>query len=44
MQLDAVRDEHPAALATLMDGDQAGRKLYVDATSAVGSLGAGSRR
>ena len=37
--LAAIRDEHPAALATLMDGEQAGRKLYVDAASAVGSLG-----
>jgi xanthine dehydrogenase accessory factor len=37
--LAAIRDEHPAAVATLMDGEHAGRKLYVDATSTVGSLG-----
>jgi xanthine dehydrogenase accessory factor len=37
--LAAIRDEHPAALATLMDGEYAGRKLYVDATSTIGSLG-----
>jgi xanthine dehydrogenase accessory factor len=37
--LAAIRDEHPAAVATLMDGEYAGRKLYVDATSTVGSLG-----
>lgn len=37
--LAAIRDEHPAAVATLMDGEFAGRKLYVDATSTVGSLG-----
>jgi xanthine dehydrogenase accessory factor len=37
--LAAIRDEHPAAVATLMDGEAAGRKLYVDATSTVGSLG-----
>jgi xanthine dehydrogenase accessory factor len=37
--LAAIRDEHPAAVATLMDGEHAGRKLYVDATSTVGTLG-----
>jgi xanthine dehydrogenase accessory factor len=37
--LAAIRDEHPAAVATLMDGEHAGRKLYVDATATVGSLG-----
>jgi len=37
--LAAIRDEHPAGLATLIDGEQAGRKLYVDESSTVGSLG-----
>jgi xanthine dehydrogenase accessory factor len=37
--LQAIRDEHPAAVATLMDGEETGRKLYVDASSTVGSLG-----
>ena len=37
--LAAIADEHPAALATLMDGEQAGRKVYVDESSTVGSLG-----
>jgi xanthine dehydrogenase accessory factor len=37
--LAAIRDEHPAAVATLMDGEYAARKLYIDATSTVGSLG-----
>jgi xanthine dehydrogenase accessory factor len=37
--LAAIRDEYPAALATLMDGEHAGRKLYVDESSTVGALG-----
>jgi xanthine dehydrogenase accessory factor len=36
--LEALRDEHPAAVATLLDGDQAGSKLYVDAETTIGSL------
>ena len=31
--------ERPAALATLLQGPQAGAKMYVDAESRVGSLG-----
>jgi xanthine dehydrogenase accessory factor len=34
----ALRDEHPAAVATLLDGDHAGSKLYVDAESTIGTL------
>jgi xanthine dehydrogenase accessory factor len=37
--LAAVRDERPAAVATLLDGEHAGAKLYVDAEATVGSLG-----
>jgi xanthine dehydrogenase accessory factor len=37
--LEAVLDERPAAVATLLDGDQAGRKLFVDGERHVGSLG-----
>jgi xanthine dehydrogenase accessory factor len=37
--LEAVLEERPAAVATLLDGDQAGGKLYVDAEHHVGSLG-----
>jgi xanthine dehydrogenase accessory factor len=40
--LAAIRDEQPAAVATLMDGEHAGRKLYVDGASTVGSLGRGA--
>jgi xanthine dehydrogenase accessory factor len=37
--LEAIQDERPAALATLLDGPRAGAKVYVDAESRVGSLG-----
>jgi xanthine dehydrogenase accessory factor len=37
--LRALRDERPAAVATLLDGDGAGRKLYVDGDQTIGSLG-----
>ena len=37
--LAAIVDEHPAAVATLLDGEHAGSKLYVDATGSVGTLG-----
>jgi xanthine dehydrogenase accessory factor len=37
--LEAVLEERPAAVATLLDGDHAGGKLYVDAEHHVGSLG-----
>jgi xanthine dehydrogenase accessory factor len=37
--LRALRDERPAAVATLLDGEGAGHKLYVDADGMVGSLG-----
>src|SRR6201999_2993318 len=37
--LAAVRDERPAALLTLLDGDAAGAKLYVDASGSAGTLG-----
>jgi xanthine dehydrogenase accessory factor len=37
--LEALRDEHPAAVATLLDGERAGRKLFVDAETRVGELG-----
>ena len=37
--LAAVRDERPAALLTLLDGEAAGAKLYVDASGSVGTLG-----
>jgi xanthine dehydrogenase accessory factor len=36
--LEAVLEERPAAVATLLDGDQAGNKLYVDGEHHVGSL------
>jgi xanthine dehydrogenase accessory factor len=35
----AIRDERPAAVATLLDGDHAGAKVYVDGERTVGSLG-----
>jgi xanthine dehydrogenase accessory factor len=37
--LEAVLDERPAAVATLLDGEHAGRKLFVDGERHVGSLG-----
>lgn len=37
--LEAILADRPAALATLVDGDGAGRKLFVDAEVAVGTLG-----
>jgi len=37
--LEAVLEERPAAVATLLDGEQAGGKLYVDGEHHVGSLG-----
>jgi xanthine dehydrogenase accessory factor len=37
--LAAIREERPAALATVLDGEHAGRKLYVDAGRTVGTLG-----
>ena len=37
--LEAVVEERPAALVTLLDGEHAGSKLYVDAEGATGGLG-----
>jgi xanthine dehydrogenase accessory factor len=37
--LRALRDARPAAVATLLDGEHAGRKLYVDPDETIGSLG-----
>ena len=37
--LAALRDERPAAVATLLDGEEAGRKLFVDAAQRIGGLG-----
>jgi len=37
--LEAFVQGRPSAVATLLDGPQAGRKLYVDASAKVGSLG-----
>jgi xanthine dehydrogenase accessory factor len=37
--LAAIRDQHPAAVATLLDGPHAGAKLFVDAGATVGTLG-----
>src|SRR4051795_8788336 len=37
--LRALRDERPAAVATLLDGDGAAHKLYVDGDGTIGSLG-----
>jgi xanthine dehydrogenase accessory factor len=37
--LEAVVEERPAALVTLLDGEHAGSKLYVDAEGSTGSLG-----
>ena len=39
--LRAIREARPAALATLLEGESAGAKLYVDAEGTVGGLGAG---
>ena len=39
--LGAIREARPAALATLLEGESAGSKLYVDAEGTVGGLGAG---
>jgi xanthine dehydrogenase accessory factor len=36
--LAAIREERPAAVATLLDGEHAGAKLFVDAGGTVGSL------
>jgi xanthine dehydrogenase accessory factor len=37
--LEAIRDDRPAALATVLDGEHAGAKLYVQADHSVGTLG-----
>jgi xanthine dehydrogenase accessory factor len=37
--LAAIRDDRPAAVATLLDGEQAGAKLFVDAGGSIGTLG-----
>src|SRR6266542_1022729 len=37
--LEALVDERPAAVATVLDGDQAGAKMFVDPSAASGSLG-----
>jgi xanthine dehydrogenase accessory factor len=37
--LEALVDERPSAVATLLDGPHAGAKLYVDAASRAGTLG-----
>jgi xanthine dehydrogenase accessory factor len=37
--LAAIRDERPAAVATLLDGDHAGAKLFVDPAGSIGTLG-----
>ena len=37
--LAAIREARPAALATLLDGEHAGAKLYVDAEGTAGGLG-----
>jgi xanthine dehydrogenase accessory factor len=34
----ALRDEHPAAVATVLDGEHAGSKLYVEAEATIGTL------
>lgn len=38
--LEALVHDRPSAVATVVDGPQAGRKIYVDAQETVGSLGA----
>jgi xanthine dehydrogenase accessory factor len=37
--LAAIQEERPAAVATLLDGEQAGAKLYVEAGGSIGTLG-----
>ncbi|MGI8780808.1 MAG: XdhC family protein [Solirubrobacteraceae bacterium] len=37
--LAAIREERPAAVATVIDGEHAGSKLYADADTTVGTLG-----
>jgi xanthine dehydrogenase accessory factor len=37
--LAAIRHERPAAVATLLDGEHAGAKLFVDGASSIGTLG-----
>lgn len=37
--LAAIRDACPAAIATLLDGERAGAKLFVDAGGSIGTLG-----
>jgi xanthine dehydrogenase accessory factor len=37
--LEALVEDHPSAVATLLDGPSAGSKLYVDASSRTGTLG-----
>jgi xanthine dehydrogenase accessory factor len=37
--MSAIREERPAALATLLDGDHAGAKLFVDPDTTAGALG-----
>jgi xanthine dehydrogenase accessory factor len=37
--LAAIREARPAAVATVLDGEHAGAKLFVDAAATVGSLG-----
>src|SRR5690242_14948583 len=39
--LEALMEERPAALVTLLDGDHAGAKLYVDTEGETGGLGVG---
>ena len=39
--LEAIVEERPAALITLLDGDNAGAKMYVDDEGVTGSLGVG---
>jgi xanthine dehydrogenase accessory factor len=41
LDLEATVEDRPAALVTLIDGDCAGAKLYVDSRGATGSLGCG---
>src|SRR5829696_97933 len=39
--LEATVEHRPAALVTLIDGEHAGAKLFVDSSGTVGSLGSG---
>jgi xanthine dehydrogenase accessory factor len=41
LDLEATVEDRPAALVTLIDGEQAGAKLYVDEERTVGTLGGG---